>query len=320
LKTKRLVMVALGAIVLPLVLVACGGGDDDDDGVMVPQPGADGEAASLESKPPTFAADEDKAVRESAGGVPADDPGSGEPPLSSASLERKIIFHATLEMQAENVQGTFNEVGRIARVAGGFIEQSSLFTQKDDEGEEQPYATLSLRIPSTQYQDVLADLRGLTGVEIKREESGANEVTEQYTDLQSRLRNLERSESQYLALLERANSIQDILTVQERIDGVRLQIERIQGQLKVLDDLVDLATVNVSLQPIPPAKAEESKTGPQSPSEAFADAWDWSTDVARYLLAFGAGLAAVAIWLAIPAAVVLLAGRYGRRRKPEPAA
>lgn len=317
-KTTSMILAALGAMLLPLALVACGGtgDDDDDDGVAVPGRESAGEGSSVAPQPPSFAADGDKAAGGDSGGATESEPGA---PLSSASLERKVIFNATLDMEAENVPGTFNEVGRIARTAGGFIEKSNLYMQKDEEGDERPYATLSLRIPSAQYQDVLADLRALTGVEVKREESGANEVTEQYTDLQSRLRNLERSETQYLALLERANTIQEILTVQERIDGVRLQIERIQGQLKVLDDLVDLATVNVSLQPIPPAKGEESKTGPQSPSEAFADAWDWSMEVARYLLAFGAGLAAVAIWLAIPAAVVVLAGRYGRRRRAEPA-
>jgi len=314
LKTKALVLGALGAAIFSIFLVGCGSGNGDDDAGSLPGREPAGEASSAGAALATPVAEADKATRDLAGN--ADDGGSS-PPLTSASLERKIIFHATLDMQAENVQGAFNEVDRIARTSGGFIEKSSLFSRTDDDGEEQPFATLTLRIPSEQYQDVLAGLRALTGVEVKREESGANEVTEQYTDLQSRLRNLERSETRYLELLQRANTIQEILTVQERIDGVRLQIERIQGQLKVLDDLVDLATVNVSLEPFPPGKAETAKGGPASPREAFAEAWDWSAEMARYLAAAGAGLAAVVIWLAIPAGLVLLAARFGRRRRPE---
>jgi hypothetical protein len=116
-------------------------------------------------------------------------------------------------------------VSRIATAAGGFVESSS-FANADNPDERA--ANLTMRVPADRYQDTLASLRGLAGVSVKTENSKSSEVTEEYTDLQSRQRNLERTEQQYLTLLERAASIQEILTGGP-IDGVRLQIEQIQG-------------------------------------------------------------------------------------------
>jgi hypothetical protein len=144
-------------------------------------------------------------------------------------------------------------------------------------------------------------------------------VTEQYTDLQSRLRNLQSTEAQYLKLLEQAKSINDILTVNDRINSVRSQIEQIQGRLKVLDNLTDMATIDVTLAPIVPAKVENGG-GPKSVGEAFADAWEASLDVMRHLAAAGAVVAVAAIWLAVPAILVLVVALFGRRNRPGAAA
>ena len=86
----------------------------------------------------------------------------------------------------------------------------------------------------------------------------SNEVTEQHIDLESRLRNLERTEQQYLELLAKAANIQEILTVQDRLSSVRSQIEQILGRLKVLDNQTDFATVNLSIAPLL-AKVETPK-------------------------------------------------------------
>jgi hypothetical protein len=248
--------------------------------------------------------------------------GSGQLPASpeQTTLDRKIIFNARLALTAEDVPASFDRVSRIARTAGGFIEKSSLATRKDSDGEERPYASLTLRVPTATYQDTLGELRALPGGKVGTEESGSNEVTEQYTDLQSRLRNLERTEQRYLALLEQATTIPDILTVNDRLDSVRLQIERIQGQLKVFDDLVELATIDVSLAPVLPGKPQPADDGPKSVREAFADAWAWSLEAGRYVAAGLASVLAVAIWLAIPAALVLGAAQVARRRRPHTAA
>ncbi len=303
--------------------VACAGDDSlssDRDGDVGARDGAVGTSGGKDAL-------NSAALATPAGGKPQA-PATGAPPssgtsslgttdLNSAAIDRKIIFNADLDFEAADVRASFDDVARVARSSGGFVEKSSLDERPDRDGKALLYGALSLRVPSTAYGDVVADLRGLGGLKLRKESSSANEVTDQYIDLTSRLRNLERSETQYLALLQQAKTIQEILTVQERVDSVRNQIEQIQGRLKLLDDQTDLATIDVSLvPPAAPALVEEDDDGPKSVRQAFADAWHGAVETSRYVAAAGAVLLVMAIWLAVPAALVVALGIYAHRRSP----
>ncbi|MGI8423621.1 MAG: DUF4349 domain-containing protein, partial [Chloroflexota bacterium] len=309
----KMVLVA-GAAAVVAAAIACGGGDDDDSAG-----GSGGEAALSERAVAGASASKGgpaDAFKPSA--APATTGGGGGEPFpagDTVSLDRKMIFTANLSLSAEDVANSFSEVGRIARTAGGFIERSSLSNRSADDGIERQFATITIRVPGEAYQETLASLRTLPGAKLDKEDSGSNEVTETYTDLQSRLRNLERSEAQYLRLMEQAKTIQEILTVQERLDGVRGQIEQVQGRLKVLDDLTSLATISVALNPALPAKAKSNGDGPKSPGEAFSDAWAWSAEAGRYLVAAAAAVSVAAIWLAVPALLVVTGLRLAGRRR-----
>lgn len=245
-----------------------------------------------------------------AGGAPDESADPNQP--SSSFLDRKIIFTAGITLSVENISSAFGDVTRLATGAGGYVEGSSL--TNDDDAEDRT-ARLTLRVPAERYQDTLSSLRSLSGATVKTETSQSSEVTEEYTDLQSRQRNLERTEQQYLALLERAATITDILTVQDRLDSVRGQVEQIQGRLNALDDLTDLATIDVTLMPVPPAQVSGSD-GPKGVGEAFVDAFAWFTEASRYVLSGLAVLAVAAIFLALPAGIVLAIALVVRRLRP----
>src|SRR5690606_19278103 len=104
------------------------------------------------------------------------------------------------------------------RTNGGYIESSNFSGGSDPERRS---ATLTVRVPVENYEGFLASVRGMSGLTVESEGSNSTEVTEQYTDLSSRLRNLERTEQQYLDLLAQATTINDILPVQDRLTGVR---------------------------------------------------------------------------------------------------
>ncbi len=140
------------------------------------------------------------------------------------------------------------------------------------------------------------------------ESSEASEVTEEYTDLQARLRNQEATEAQLLELLTRAETIPDILTVQDRIDQVRLEIEQVQGRINVLDNLTDLATIAVQLAAfVPPAEETGDEQG--WAAEAWDAAWEGSQTAAVVLGTVAIVGGVVLLWLAIPALVIAIAWR-----------
>jgi hypothetical protein len=321
----------IGAIAaLGLLAVACGGGDakSSTGGGVTRPPAIDNGPTSTDSFATTDPASRDASAPKGtttesrAAGSPASPntaqnsqqaPGGAEAPALASTLDRKIIFNATIDLSVRDVPSAYNAVSRAARGAGGFVEKSSFLNAAGDDGPRS--ATLTLRVPVSKYEDVLGELRTMDGVKVQREGSKSSEVTEQYTDLQSRLRNLQSTEAQYLKLLEQAKTISEILTVNDRINSVRSQIEQIQGRLKVLDSLTDMATIDVTIAPIVPLKAD-TRGGPKSIGEAFADAWEASLDVVRYLSAAGAVVAVALIWLALPAMLVLFGARHARRHRP----
>jgi hypothetical protein len=287
---------------LAMGLIACGDDDDDDDsdGGQVFRAG-DAQATSVPG-----GALEDSAGVPQSGGV-------GLEP--SQLLDRKIIFTASLEVEAENVRSSFESAGLIARRAGGFVERSSLSTRETGDGEQLTFATITMRVPVGEYDRVLNEIRVLNGTEVLSEESGSTEVTEEYTDLQSRLRNLERTEAQYLTLLGQADTIDDILTVNDRLDGVRAQVEQIQGRLNLLDDLTELATVSVSFSPVEAAPLAVKDNGGGIPTfaEALEGALGFSVAALQLLAAASALLLVGAVWLVIPGLVYLGARRMRRK-------
>jgi len=170
-------------------------------------------------------------------------------------------------------------------------------------------ATVTIRVPADAYGIVMNRLRGLAK-EVVSETSDAREVTEEYTDLQARLRNLQATEQRYLELLVKAQAIPDILTVQDRLNSVRAEIERAQGRINVLNDLTDLATITVHLKP-PALVGEEAKGWA---AKAWETSWEASEDGAVVLGTVAIGGGVLMAWLMPLAAVAFIGWRlFGRR-------
>ena len=288
---KRLLAVMAGGA---LFLAACGGGGGNDSGS---RSALDTGSGASEGAPAAATA-----------AAPAGQANS------SQDETRKIIVNSTMQLEVKDLRRAYLEAGQLARSFGGFVAESSI----DDTGEDDGTANMRLRVPASRHDDFVVALRTLGGGQVLKESTTAREVTAQYTDLQSRLRNFQRSEAQYQELLKQAKTVDEILNVQSRLDSVRGQIEQAQGQLNLLDNQVDLATVTLTLS-VPGAPASE---GIASPREVFDEAWDGAIIVARLLLNLAVILAVAAIWLAIPVALVLLAIRLTARwrvKHPPPA-
>ncbi|MBI2764361.1 MAG: DUF4349 domain-containing protein [Chloroflexi bacterium] len=322
--------VAAGAVAsLTLLGSACGASDNSTGSSVPPGPSAatvsprtaSGTGGDATTSTESFAA---SPAEKSTGGVSAQPPsGSSAPATSGAApgagndgnaanlastLDRKIIFNAAINLGVKDVPQAFNAASAIARDNGGFVEKSTFRGGSAGSDGRDESATLTIRVPADKYQDALQAIRTIDGAKVQQEGSKSSEVTEQYTDLQSRQRNLERTESQYLKLLEQAKSINDILTVNDRLDNVRAQIEQIQGRLNVLDRLADLATIDVTLAPIAIGKPG-TNDGSTSVRAAFSEAWAGSLDVVRSIARGGAVVAVAAAWLALPVLALYLLGR-----------
>lgn len=302
----RIAILGVAALLLALVAACSAVGSSDS-------------AESEAGNPVALPADEPAAFttnsRAASGDVDlaqADGAEAGSGNALPALLDRKIVQSASIDIQVDEVGRNFQEIVRIAETAGGFVASSS-FSNVDD----QQIADLTVRVPNDSLQSVLASIRGMG--EVQLESSDSNDVTEEYTDLQARVRTLQATEQRYLELLAQANTVNDILIVQDRLDGVRGQIEQVQGRINLLDSLTELATITVHLRPVALA-IDTGGGGGLQPFSAAAEAWETSLDTLRVLAAAALVVAVFSWWLVPPIVALGIAARWWLKRRPQPAA
>jgi hypothetical protein len=199
------------------------------------------------------------------------------------SLDRMIIRTVTMNLEVGNVQETFQKVEQLVAEQSGYLAGSQIRQDGD-----RMMATMTLRVPAdpATYQATLDRLRGLAD-RVVDEQAQAQDVTEEYVDIESRLRNLRATEESLLALLSKAQRIEDIINIQRELTNVRGQIEQIQGRKQALERRADMATINLTLREV----GAFSRPG-WSPGETFEEA-------VRALGAALRGLAVFAIWLLV---------------------
>jgi hypothetical protein len=224
--------------------------------------------------------------------------GTGSPTQAVVDLlGRKVIRHATLDLEVESVAESYDRVAALASSLGGFVAEASFSGAADSRT-----AYLVIRVPSERYEQALNDLRGIA-TEVRSIASGTQDVTGEVTDMEAALRNLRAVEAQYVELLSRAQAIPDILQVQERLQQVRAEIEQTEGRLALLNRLTDLATITVQLAPVPvPPQVE----GPRTPLDAASGAWEASLDSLRQVAVVGVAVVVYSWWLVPVAAVALV--------------
>ena len=188
------------------------------------------------------------------------------------------------------MQSAFERVSAVAESSGGIVADANI----RQEGENRR-ASITIRVPSSRYQDALNQLRGLA-VTVDSERINANDVTEEFTDLQSRQRNLEATEQQLLTFLGQARNVTEVMQVQERLTATRGEIEKVRGRINLLGRLTELATIQVQLRPeVGPAANAPGLAA--SPTAAFERGWDASVAVLRGALIAVLTIAGFAWWL-----------------------
>jgi Domain of unknown function (DUF4349) len=217
-------------------------------------------------------------------------------------FDRKIVKTAELGVTSEDVRGEAAAAQLVATRFGGTIISSQTYRSDDA-----VYADLILSVPSEHFEDALDELRGL-GEEVTTDTVSGQDVTEEYVDLQSRERNLLAAEQSLLDLYNRADDVQDALSIQRELTAVRGQIEQVQGRMQYLKQSSDMSQISLNIQPV---------TSPPKPPPAWdpalvvAKAWNASLAV---LQAFTAAILSTLVfgWWTIPPLVL---GAWWLRRK-----
>ncbi len=215
---------------------------------------------------------------------------------------RKIIRTAELGIRAEKVRDSAARAQQIAAQFGGSVLSSQI-----NQGDGYFSAELVLVVPSPEFEKALGELRGL-GKEVTTDTVTGEDVTEEFVDLESREHNLLAAEQSLLELYNRAESVNDALSIERELANIRGQIEQVQGRIKYLEQHTASSQITLSVQPV--ARPVEHHPA-WNPVRVVAEAWDASLSILQALATAVLSIVVFGWWLA----PVLLAGFVWWRRR-----
>ncbi|HEX7721413.1 MAG TPA: DUF4349 domain-containing protein [Pyrinomonadaceae bacterium] len=235
--------------------------------------------------------------------------------IASQALERKIIRNANLTVEVTSPSDCQHKIVSIAESHQGFVVTSEA-TQRasDDLTKPEMTVTLSVRVPAAQFNQVMDEMRAV-GARVIQEKVTGQDVTEEFMDLEARIKNQKALELQFLEIMKRAGKVDDALSVQRELAEVRTEIEKLEGRRRFLENQSSLSTINVTLQP--PTQIVNATGFWYSVRSAFSDGVDVAAGIILFLIRAIIGLLPIMVLIVLPLALLVKLGlRVVRRRRP----
>jgi hypothetical protein len=247
-KKRKVLLVSLVLIVATLASACAAAQSPVEDKVgYMPEAGIEAEYAMEESM------EMDGMTSESSRNY---DAGMGETPMAA---ERMVIYNADLRIAVEDPTASLDSVIAMAESSGGFVVHSNIYQSTTANGNTVPYANVTIRVPAGQLDPIITSIKGLTPEpeeDVLSENVSGQDVTSEYTDLESQLRNLEAAEQALVEIMENAKDTEDVLDVFDELTYYRGQIETVKGRMQYLSESAAMSAISVeivakeSLQPI----------------------------------------------------------------------
>jgi hypothetical protein len=162
-------------------------------------------------------------------------------------VQRIVLKNANLTLAVDDPSKSMENITKLAESMGGFVVSAQLTQAHLDSGAEVPQASITIRVPADKLDAALAQIKSETKRPVISEEMSSQDVTKDYTDLQSRLTNLQAAETQLKEIMASATKTDDVLSVYNQLTQVREQIEVIKGQIQYYDQSAALSLITVQL-------------------------------------------------------------------------
>ncbi len=228
------------------------------------------------------------------------------------AMNRKIIRNADLTLEVATPMEAQRKITAIAESVGGFVVTSESKQRQTGDGKEELQIDLVVRVPATQFGAGLDQIRS-TGSRVIQEKVSGQDVTEEFIDLEARIKTQKALESQFLEIMKQAHKVEDALEVQRQVAEVRTEIEKLEGRKRFLENRASLSTISVSLQS-PTAIAVNPSSFGRNIREAVADSMDVASAIVLFLIRIVIVMIPIMILVILPGFLVT---RYAIRRARE---
>ncbi len=221
----------------------------------------------------------------------------------TTQAERLIIKTGQMSIVVQDVAQAVDAVTAFVTGKGGFVVSSNVY-----ENGVAKMGDIMVRIPVAAFDSGVEEMKKIG--DVKSEQVNGQDVTAEFVDLESQIKNLQATEQQFLQIMTRAQKIEDILAVQRELSNVRGQIESIQGRMNYLSKSAELSTLSLHFSTDPATLPVLDEGDKWKPLVVFKEA-------VRSLLEFGQGIVNGLIWLVVylPIWILIVIVAWYVRRK-----
>lgn len=277
---------ALLVLMLLLSLTACGSNAapmEKNEALYAPGAAADDYYAEMESPAETMSAGLNKSESGSTTQLPAN---------------RKLIRTIYIDAETEDLTALTDDLSQRINQLGGYVEARELYNGSNYAGYIRRNLSMTVRVPAEKADEFVANVSEKSNIVSSNE--SMDDVTLQYVDTESHVKALETEQERLLALLEQAETLEDILRIEDRLTQVRYELERYASQLRTLDNQVTYATIHLSVTEVKEYTpvVKEEPTAWQRISQGFV----------RTLRDIGDGATEFFIWLVVNSPYILIWG------------
>lgn len=325
-KSRRSFSAAVAAVMAAVLLSGCGAKGYSSDSVTMAEPQYNGASASYTGsmaggaydagymetesvKSDSMATMDIEAELEENGGA-----------FSNLPQDRKLIRTVDLEMETKEFDQMMSELEKRVQELGGYIENLETYNGSSYTSyRSSRWANMEIRIPRESLNGFLESVSAIGNV--VRRSDRVEDVTLTYVDMESRRDTLKAEQARLLELLEQAETVEDMIALEERLSNVRYGLESMESKLRTMDNQVDYSTVNLSLSEVKELTPVEERTDLQRITEGFADSLkDIGNGIKEGAIWFVVNIPYLVIWAAVIAVLALILKKYRKKRKEKKAA
>ncbi len=161
---------------------------------------------------------------------------------NATGAQPMIVRTGTMDMVVNDIPVAISQITQLTNENNGYVVSANKYSN------DKTYSgVISIRVPAAQFDNIMNSLRAMA-VKVTTETSSATDVTQEYTDLTSRLKNLEAAEAQLVEILTRAGTVTEVLEVQKQLTSTREEIEVTKGRMQYLEQTAAMSLISINLQ------------------------------------------------------------------------
>lgn len=294
-KKVRQIIMSMLAVTMALTMTACGSAADMavssspyQNGGMV-EPSAAYESMEYEMADSIGMSTGSYSAKTEEGYNPGAGSESGEnPEVTGQQSDRKLIRTVNMSVETKEYDTVMDTIERRISELGGYIENMESYNGSSySSSRSSRNSSITVRIPAGQLNVFLGEVSEISNV-VRRTEN-VQDVTLEYVDLESHKKTLQAEHERLLQLMEQAESIEDIITIEQRLSNVQYQLESMEAQLRTYDNKVDYSTVYLDVNEVQELTPVEEETLWERIGGGFMDD----------LKGIGNGILEIVVWLAV---------------------